>query len=384
MKKDYYEILGLKKDASEADIKKAYRKLALSHHPDRVAPEKKKEAEEKFKEISEAYAVLSDTKKRQLYDQYGHAGIDQNYTAEDIFRGADFSSIFGNMGFGNGADIFEDILGGFGFDFSGGGRSGRSRRPRRGKDIQYEVDLTLQEAFSGVSKTIKVPRHDLCEACKGTGAKPGTQAKTCSRCQGRGQVITESGFFRMAQTCPQCRGEGKTISELCSACQGQGVVRTTRKIDVKFPAGVDTSSQLRLQGEGEVGQAGRGDLYIYIRVREHETFQRDGQDIYMNLSLSFVKAALGGQISVPTLSGNVTMDIPAGTQSGKMFRLKGKGMPSLHGDGPGNQYVRVMISVPTKLSSEQRRILEEYARVSDEEVHGGSETFSDKLKKVFK
>lgn len=382
MKKDYYEILGLKKEASESDIKKAYRKLALTHHPDRVAPEKKKEAEEKFKEISEAYAVLSDAKKRQLYDQYGHAGIDQNYTAEDIFKGADFSSIFENMGFG-GSDAFEDILGGFGFDMFGGGRSSRSRRPRRGKDIQYEVELTLPEAFSGVSKTIKVPRHDLCEACKGSGAKPGTQAKACSRCQGRGQVVTESGFFRMAQTCPQCRGEGKIITELCSACQGQGVVRTTRKIDVKFPAGVDTGSQLRLQGEGEVGQAGRGDLYVYIRVHENEIFQRNGQDLYMNLPLSFVKAALGGDISVPTLSGNVTMNIPAGTQSGKMFRLKGKGMPSLHGDAAGNQYVRVMISVPTKLTAGQKQLLEEYARLSAEDA-GGSETFGDKLKKVFK
>ena len=382
MKRDYYEILGLKKDASDADIKKAYRKLALAHHPDRVAPEKKKEAEEKFKEISEAYAVLSDAKKRQVYDQYGHAGIDQTYTADDIFRGADFSSIFGNMGFGS--DVFEDILGGFGFDVFGGGRSsGRARRPRRGKDIQYEVDLTLEEAYTGLTRTIKVPRHDLCQACNGSGAKPGTQAKSCPRCQGRGQVVMESGFFRMAQTCPQCRGEGKIITELCSSCQGQGTIRVTRKIDIKFPAGVDTGSQLRVQGEGEIGQAGRGDLYIYIRVLDHEVFQRDGQDLYINLPVSFVKAALGGEVSVPTLNGHVTMDVPAGTQSGKMFRLKGKGMASLHGGASGNQYVRVMISVPTKLSAEQRKFLEEYARASGEDIPATG-SFSEKIKKVFK
>jgi len=379
MKRDYYEILGLKKDSSEADIKKAYRKLALSHHPDRVAPEKKKEAEEKFKEISEAYAVLSDTKKRQTYDQYGHAGIDQNFTQEDIFRNADFSSIFENMGFGG--DMFEDIFGSFGFD---SGRSGRSRRARRGKDIQYEFDLTLEEAYSGVTKTIKVPRHDLCLACAGSGAKPGTQAKTCARCQGRGQVITDSGFFRMAQTCPQCRGEGKTISEFCPTCQGKGTIRVTRKIDVKFPAGVDTGSQLRVQGEGEIGQAGRGDLYIYIRIHDHEIFQRQGLDIYMNLPVSFAKAALGAQVSVQTLGGNVTMDIPSGTQSGKMFRLKGKGMPSLQGGPSGNQYARVMISVPTKLSAEQRKLLEEYARISNEDISVNGGSFSEKIKKVFK
>ncbi|MDD3374362.1 MAG: molecular chaperone DnaJ, partial [Candidatus Omnitrophica bacterium] len=298
MKKDYYEILGVKREATISEIKKAYRKLALSHHPDRVPEDKKKSAEEKFKEISEAYAVLSDPSKRKTYDQFGHAGIDQNYTSDDIFRNADFSSIFQNMGFGG--DVFEDILGGFGF----GGQSSRSRGPKRGQSIQYEFELTLKEAFDGVEKTLKVPRHDFCKKCNGTGAKPGTQPKTCSRCQGRGQVVTDSGFFRMAQTCPQCRGEGKTISEFCPDCQGQGVVRVTRKIEVKFPAGVDTGSQLRVQGEGEAGKAGRGDLYIYIRIREDEIFKREGNDIYMILPLHFIKAALGAEVSVPTLGGN--------------------------------------------------------------------------------
>ncbi len=378
MKKDYYEILCVKREATISEIKKSYRKLALSHHPDRVPEEKKKKAEEVFKEISEAYAVLSDPSKRKTYDQFGHAGIDQNYTSDDIFRNADFSSIFQNMGFGG--DAFEDILGGFGF----GGRSGRSRGPQRGQNIQYEVELNLQQAFDGLKQAIKVPRHDFCKTCNGSGAKPGTSPQACSRCQGRGQVVTDSGFFRMAQTCPQCRGEGKVISEFCSTCQGQGVVRVTRKIEVKFPAGVDTGSQLRIQGEGEAGKAGRGDLYIYIRVKNHDTFQREGSDIYINLPLHFVKAALGAEVSVPTLGGNVKMKIPAGTQSGKMFRLKAKGMPDLRGRGSGDQYVRVMLQVPTKLSKDQKKILEEYARVSGEEGLDQSASFSEKLKKVFK
>lgn len=380
MKKDYYEILGVKKDASVSDIKKAYRKLALSHHPDRVSADKKKQAEEEFKEISEAYAVLSDPKKRQTYDQFGHAGIDQNYTSEDIFRGADFSSIFQNMGFGG--DAFEDLLSGFGFDIFGGG-SRRSRRPRRGKSIQYEVEISLEEAFSGVKKTIRVPRHDLCQVCGGNGSKPGTTPKTCPTCRGQGQVVVNSGFFRMAQTCQQCRGEGKIITEFCSQCQGQGAIRVTRKIEVNFPPGVDNGSQLRIQNEGEIGQSGRGDLYIYIRVREHDLFQRQGNDIYMNLPVSFVKAALGAEISVPTLGGKVKMKIPSGTQSGKMFRLKAKGMPDLRTRTPGDQYARVMLQVPSRLSVEQRKILEEYARISSEDVLE-NESLSEKLKKVFK
>jgi molecular chaperone DnaJ len=241
----------------------------------------------------------------------------------------------------------------------------------------------LEDAYHGVTKVIKVPRHDLCSICGGSGAKLGTQAKTCPRCQGRGQVITDSGVFRMAQTCPQCHGEGKVIADVCSACQGQGVVRVTRKLDVRFPAGVDTGSQLRLHDEGEIGEGGRGDLYLFIRVHDHETFERRGSDIYMNLQVSFVKAALGGEVSVPTLGGHVKMGVPAGTQSGKMFRLKGEGMPSLHGGLQGNQYVRVMISVPTKLTVQQRQFLEDYARVSGEEV-SVNRSFGEKVKKVFR
>jgi molecular chaperone DnaJ len=381
MKKDYYEILGVAKDATVQQIKKAYRTLALSHHPDRVPQEKKKEAEEKFKEISEAYGVLSDPKKRSMYDQYGHAGIDQQYTSEDIFRDADFSSVFGEGGFG---DIFSRIFGDFAFDPGGTSGRGGGTRAFRGRDIQYEVELTLEEAFSGVKKKIKVPRYEYCGECKGTGAKNGTAFKTCSTCGGRGQVLMSSGLFRMAQTCTACGGHGKMVTESCPKCLGKGAVRVTRTIEVDFPGGVDNDSQLRVRGEGEVGNAGRGDLYIFIRIKPHPVFARAGKDLKTDVPVSFVKAALGGEVSVPTLEGNVTMKIPAGTQSGKVFRLKGKGMPDLHHrGGPGDEYARVMISVPARLSAQQKKFLEEYAHASDEDV-GIQENFADKIKKVFK
>ena len=379
MKRDYYEILGIKKDATLEQIKKAYRSLALSHHPDRVPPEKKKEAEEKFKEISEAYGVLSDPQKRAMYDQYGHAGIDQRYTAEDIFKGADFSSIFeGLSDFGFGGSIFDDLLG----DVFGGG-SRRGRRARRGHDIQYEVELTLEEAFAGIKKKIKVPRHDYCKNCKGTGAKPGSETRTCPTCRGQGQVVMSSGFFRMSQPCNQCGGEGKIITEPCPQCQGKGVIRLTRSIEVNIPAGVDSNSRIRVKEEGEVGPAGRGDLYLYVHVLPHSIFKREGSDLSMDLPVSFVKAALGAEVKVPTLNGNVTMKIPSGTQSGKVFRLKGKGMPDLYRGASGDQYVTVMVQVPVKLNSQQRKLLEEYAQLSGEDVKG-NETLKDKFKNVFK
>jgi len=376
MKKDYYEILGVAKDAALADIKKKYRSLALKYHPDRVPEVEKKAAEEKFKEISEAYGVLSDPKKRQTYDQYGHAGIDQNFTAEDIFRGADFSSVFGDTDLG---DIFSQF---FGQDIFGGRRS-RSRGAQRGHDIQYEIDVTLEEAFRGVKKNIRVPREDLCKSCNGTGAKDDSKLKTCHTCSGSGYVTTSAGFFRMQQTCPDCRGSGRIITEFCPECHGRGAVRVTRNIEVKVPAGVDNSSRLRISGEGEIGKGGAGDLYLYIHVLAHNTFQREGDNIYMQLPVSFVKAALGGEVSVPILNGHVSMKIPAGTQSGKVFRLRGKGMQNLHG-GVGDQYVNVMLQVPGKLSVEQKRLLEEYAKVSGEEVQTAGESIKEKIKKVFK
>ncbi len=379
MKKDYYEILGVTKDADVTAIKKAYRSLALKFHPDRVPETEKKAAEEKFKEISEAYGVLSDPQKKQMYDQYGHSGIDQRYTSEDIFKGADFSSIFGSES--GLEDILGNLFGNAGFGTQGGGRSGRSRR---GHDIQYEVEITLEEAYSGVKKKVKVPRHEHCKTCDGNGAKPGSKPKTCPTCKGQGQVVMSNGFFRMAQTCSACGGQGKIITDYCPECHGQGVVKVTRNIDVNIPAGVDNDTRLRVKGEGEIGAAGSGDLYLYILVRRHSLYERNGKDLHFEFPVSFVVASLGGEISVPTLSGNVSMKIPAGTQSGKVFRLKAKGMPDLHGGGHGEQYVKVMISVPEHLTSDQRKLLEEFARVSGEKISSGSDSLADKFKNAFK
>ena len=375
MKKDYYEILGVAKDATIVQIKKAYRSLALKHHPDRVQAEQKAEATERFKEISEAYGVLSDAKKRALYDQYGHAGIDQNYTADDIFRGADFS------GFGDLGDIFSQFFGGGGFDLFGGGRT--SRRSQHGRDIQYEVDVTLQEAYTGARKKIKIPRNEHCDQCDGSGAKSRSAMKKCPTCNGRGQLVMSSGFFSMQQTCSACAGRGQVITEFCPKCRGNGVNRVTRTIEVTIPPGVDNHSRLRVSGEGEIGQAGPGDLYLYIHVLPHDIFQREENDIYMQMPLSFVTAALGGEMSVPTLNGNVQMKIPPGTQSGKMFRLKNKGMPSLRGGSHGDQYVKVMLHVPDQLTAEQRDLLEQFARISGEKTASPVDSFKEKIKKVF-
>jgi len=382
MKKDYYEILGLPKDATVQQIKKKYRSLALRYHPDRVEENKKVESEAKFKEISEAYGVLSDQKKRQMYDQYGHAGIDQQYTSEDIFRGADFGSIFEGAGLG---DIFSQFFGGGGgSDFFGGGSQGK--HVQRGRDIQYEIDISLEEAYAGVKKDIKIPRNEHCKHCDGSGSKPGSKMKTCSTCKGQGQVIMSSGFFRMQQTCSACGGKGKMITEYCPQCHGKGAVKAVRKIEVNIPAGVDNSSRLRVQNEGEIGSGGPGDLYLYIHVLSQDVFQRDGNDLHIQLPVNFVMAALGGEVSVPTINGNVEMKIPAGTQSGRVFRLKGKGMPDLRSGVCADQYVRVMLQVPIRLNSEQRKLLEEFAAISGEKIdlNVKSESLADKVKKVFR
>lgn len=365
-KRDYYEILGVKKNSTLDEIKKIYRELALRYHPDRVPQEQKKAAEEKFKDISEAYAVLSDSEKRALYDQHGHSGIDQKYAYEDIFKGADFSSVFQDLGdFGVGGGLFDEIFSDLGFDIFGGrGRSGSSRG-KRGRDLQISLEITLEDAASGVEKTVTVPRYEICHTCSGSGAKPGSKKITCSYCKGAGKVVSSSGFFQVAQTCPRCRGEGTITQSPCPDCSGAGKQKQVRKIKVKVPAGVDTGSQLRIRGEGEEGTAGRGDLYVVIEGKPHPVFERHDNDILTEASLSISKAILGGEIEVPTLSGKVTMTIPPGTQSGKVFRLREKGIPDVHGRGLGDELVRVNVNIPRSLNSEQRKAIEEFARATD-------------------
>lgn len=369
VKRDYYEVLGVQKSSTLDEIKKSYRELALKFHPDRVPHEQKKEAEEKFKDISEAYAILSDSNKRALYDQYGHAGIDQKYAQEDIFKGADFSSVFQGMGdVGMGGGLFDEIFSDLGYDFFGGRQSQNAGGRRRGRDLQISVSITLEEAAFGSEKTITVPRYETCSECSGTGAKPGTRRVTCPQCRGSGRTVVSKGFFQLAQTCNRCGGEGTIIQSPCSMCQGQGRVKVTRKIKVKIPAGVDTGSNLRVRGEGESGAASRGDLYVIIEVMPNSLFQRHDNDIVTEVSISLSKAVLGGDIVVPTLNGKVDMKVPAGTQCSTIFRLKGKGMPDLHGRGMGDELVRVNVEIPKRLNNQQIKLMEEFARLSGEKV----------------
>ena len=366
-KRDYYEILGVQKTASLDEIKKAYRELALKFHPDRVPTEQKKEAETKFKEISEAYAVISDVQKRSLYDNYGHSGIDQKYAQEDIFRGADFSSIFRDMGGSEGGgSIFEEIFGDMGFDVFGGRQTRGGSSRRRGRDLQIAVDISLEEAAKGLEKIITVPRYEPCQSCSGSGTKAGTKRIVCPQCKGAGKTVVSNGFFQLAQTCSRCSGEGSTIGSPCPDCRGEGRVKVTKKIKVKIPQGVDNDSQLRVRGEGEAGQNSHGDLYVVIQVRPHSIFQRHNNDIITSVNISLTNAVLGGEIEVPTLSGKLTMKIPAGTQCGKTFRINGKGIPDLHSRDIGDELVKVDIDIPTRLSSQQRKLMEEFARLSTE------------------
>jgi len=362
--RDYYEILGLKKGASVDEIKCAYRALVMKHHPDRVPHEQKKEAEEKFKEISEAYAVLSDEKKRALYDQYGHSGIDQKYSTEDIFRGADFSNIFeeifgGGGGGGFGGSIFEDIFSAQGEGFGGGGRS---RRARRGRDLEVSVEISLEDAVFGIEKTIQIARYELCPVCSGSGAKPGSKPTLCPQCKGHGQVSVSHGFFHLTQTCPKCGGEGKVITTPCSKCAGQGREKVTKKISIKIPAGVDSDSHLRIRGEGEETEGGKGDLFVLVHVRRHPVFERHGNDLLCEVHVDVAQAILGCEIEVPTLNGSVEMKIPSGTQVGKIFRLREKGAPDLRSRAKGDELVRVIVDIPESLSAAERKLMQEFAR----------------------
>jgi molecular chaperone DnaJ len=357
-KQDYYDILGVNKNASKSDIKKAYRKLALKYHPDKNPD---KAAEEKFKEISEAYAVLYDDKKRSLYDQYGHAGIDQRYSSEDIFRGADFGDIFRGMGIDFGFDdIFESFFGHrTGFDR-------RGHQKRRGMDLRYDIQISLEDAYNGLETEISIPRTEICGTCKGSRAKPGTSPKTCSKCNGTGQVRqsrrTAFGMFTQITTCPKCNGEGKIIKDLCPDCNGRGVVQRTRNIELRIPKGVDDGSQLRLSGEGEAGSidGASGDLYIVIHVKKNNRYTRREEDLYMTKEISFPMAALGGKIDVETIDGTIgTLKIPEGTQNGDILKIKSKGMPYLNGRGFGDLYIEIYVKIPKKLSRRSKKLLEE-------------------------
>lgn len=340
-KRDYYEVLGVDKTADERDIKKAYKRLAMKYHPDRNQGDKAQE--EKFKEAQEAYEILTDSRKRAAYDQYGHAGVDPN-RGGGHGGGADFGDIFG--------DVFGDIF---------GGNRQRQSRARQGSDLRYNLELSLEEAVRGKNVEIRVPTLVACEPCDGSGAKKGSSPTTCPTCHGQGQVQMRQGFFAVQQTCPTCSGRGKIISDPCRSCHGQGRVEKTKTLSVKVPAGVDTGDRIRLSGEGEAGESGApaGDLYVQVHVREHEIFTRDGNNLYCEVPLSFTRAALGGDIEVPTLEGKVKLKVTAETQTGKMFRLRGKGVKSVRSGGVGDLICKVVIETPVNLSAKQKELLDE-------------------------
>ncbi|PAQ16550.1 molecular chaperone DnaJ [Bacillus sp. FJAT-42315] len=368
-KRDYYDVLGVEKSASKEEIKKAYRKLSKKYHPD---INKEAGADEKFKEVKEAYEVLSDEQKRAQYDQFGHADPNQG------FGGADFG------GFGGFEDIFSTFFGG------GGGRRRDPNAPRQGADLQYTMTIKFEEAVFGKETDIEIPKEETCGTCTGTGAKPGTDPETCSHCHGAGQLNVEQNtpFGRIVnrRTCPYCSGTGKMIKEKCSTCGGDGTVTKMKKIHVKIPAGIDDGQQLRVSGQGEPGVNGgpAGDLFIVFRVLPHELFERDGDDIYCEIPITFVQASLGDEIEVPTIHGKIKLKVPAGTQTGTKFRLRGKGVPNVRGYGTGDQHIRVKVVTPTKLNEKQKNLLREFAEVSGEMLDEQQAGFFDKVKRALK
>lgn len=373
-KRDYYQVLGVAKSATEDEIKKAYRKLALQHHPDRNKGDKG--AEEKFKEAAEAYDVLGDAEKRQKYDQFGHAAFGAGAGAgpggfssmEDIFSA--FGDIFGGGG------------GGFG-DIFGGGRGRRTRGPRPGRDLRIVLDLTLEEIDEGITRTVSLKRFEHCDTCKGAGGEDGSGKVTCKSCGGRGQVQRSQGFFTMASTCPTCRGEGQVIENPCKSCKGSGKQQEKSEIELRIPAGIEEGVQLRVSGQGDVGDPGapRGDLFVVVREIEHKMFQRMGPDVMTEVPFSFAQLTLGDKVEIPTLRGKVEMTIPAGTQSGKVFRLRDQGLPHMERRGRGDQLVRVFIEVPTKLTDRQKELLREFGEIESSE--SGNKSFFDKIASYF-
>lgn len=375
---DYYEVLGVARGASDDEIKKAYRRLAMKYHPDRNAGDKA--AEEKFKLVGEAYAVLSDPQKRAAYDRYGKAGVDPN--AAGGFGG--FGGFGGGPqgGFGDFGDIFSEIFGG------GGARTRRGPKVYRGEDTSYTLEISLEQAVHGATTDIRVPVWETCEDCNGTGCKPGTSKKTCSHCGGTGTINMSRGFLQVQQACPYCHGTGEVIPDPCPSCSGRGRIRKTKTLEVSIPKGINHGQRIRLQGKGEPGLNGgpNGDLYVQILIRQHEIFQREGDDLHADLPISFAISALGGEVAVPTMDTEARITIPEGTQSGKILRLRGKGVPNVHTHERGDLYVHVYVETPVKLTSKQKKLLREF----DESLKEGgdkhspqSTSFLDKMKKFF-
>ncbi len=371
-KRDYYEVLGVGRDATEQEIKSAYRKLALQHHPDRN-PDNKEEAEERFKEITEAYSVLADPEKRAAYDRFGFAGVGAAGAGAPDFSSTIFSG-------------FEDLFGTF-FDLEDlfGGRRGRRVRAERGADLRYELELSFEEAASGLDTKIKIPRSETCPSCRGSGSRNGSQLANCPACGGRGQVRYSQGFFTVSRTCPQCGGTGQVNRDPCPDCHGEGRVRREKVLGIKIPAGVDDGTRLRISGEGEAGRHGGppGDLYVELRVRPHPFFERRGDDLFVKIPLSITQAALGAEIKVPTLQGAQKVKVPEGTQPGTVFRLRGHGMPVVNGRGRGDLYVQVTVHIPSRLTREQRRLLESLAPAVEIENKPVEREHSEKVKDVF-
>ncbi|MDR9413908.1 MAG: molecular chaperone DnaJ [Spiribacter sp.] len=372
-KRDYYEILGVSQNASESDIKKAYRRLAMKYHPDRNTGDT--DAEVRFKEAKEAYEVLSDGQKRAAYDQFGHAGVDPSAGGG------------GRGGFGGGgadfSDIFSDVFG----DIFGGGRGGGGRA-FRGADLRYRMEISLEEAVEGVERDIRIPTQVRCEACDGSGAAPGSTPETCPTCHGHGDVRVQQGFFSIQQTCPRCSGTGEVIADPCVQCGGNGTVPDQKTLNVRIPAGVDTGDRIRLSGEGEPGEQGgpAGDLYVEVAVKPHPIFTRDGSDLRCEIPLAFTTAALGGEIEVPTLDGRVTLRVPSGTQSGKVFRIRGKGVKPVRGGAQGDLLCRVSVETPVNLTGRQKELLEELAETLEdggEQHNPRGSSWLDSVKKFF-